>query len=58
MTEQLYYEASTLPPRDEFKPDTPLRLSVAAALAFLNGSMTASRLRREGAEHVAGRQHE
>lgn len=32
----------SLPPRDEVKPDTPLRLSVAAALAFPDGSMTAS----------------
>ena len=31
----------------EVKPDTPLRLNVAAALAFPDGSMTASGLRRE-----------
>ena len=39
----------SVPPRGEVKPDTPLRLSVAAALAFPDGSMTASGLRREGA---------
>jgi hypothetical protein len=32
----------SLPPRDGVKPDTPLRLTVAAALAFPDGSMTAS----------------
>jgi hypothetical protein len=37
----------SLPPRDEIKPDTPLRLSIAAAVAFPDGSMTASGLRRE-----------
>src|SRR5262249_4443525 len=42
-------------------PDTPLRLDVAAALAFPDGSMTASGLRREAAkgrlaiERVAGK---
>jgi len=46
-----------LPPRDAISPDTPLRLSVAAALAFPDGSMTASGLRREAAERV-GRQDE
>jgi hypothetical protein len=29
-------------------PDTPLRLGIAAALAFPDGSMTAAGLRREG----------
>src|SRR5271157_5679076 len=38
---------TTLPPRDEIRPDTPLRLSVAAAFAFPDGTMTASGLRRE-----------
>jgi hypothetical protein len=32
-------------------PDTPIRVGVAAALTFPDGSMTASGLRRE-AEHV------
>jgi hypothetical protein len=32
---------------DQIKPETPLRLSVAAARAFPDGSMTASGLRRE-----------
>jgi hypothetical protein len=45
------------------KPNTPLRLSVVAALAFPDGSMTASGLRREGArgrlviERVAGKDY-
>ncbi len=49
-----------VPLPDKVKPDTPLRLSVAAALGFPDGSMTASGLRREGArgrlviERVAG----
>jgi hypothetical protein len=38
---------STLPSRDKIDVDTPLPLSVAAALAFPDGSMTASGLRRE-----------
>ena len=41
--------STKLPPRHEIGPDTPLRLGVAAALAFPDGSMTASGLRREGA---------
>jgi hypothetical protein len=51
---------STQSPRlsvDQIGPDTPLRLRVAAALAFPDGSMTASGLRREAAERV-GRQDE
>jgi hypothetical protein len=35
--------------RDEIGPDTPLRLDVAAALAFPDGSITAASLRREHA---------
>jgi hypothetical protein len=35
-----------LPLLEQVKPNTPLRLSVAAALAFPDGSMTASGLRR------------
>jgi len=52
---------ATLPSNDQISPDTPLRLSVAAALAFPDGSMTASGLRREGArgklaiERIAGK---
>src|ERR1700758_666662 len=54
---------SRLPSREEIRPDTPLRLGVAAALAFPDGSMTASGLRREGArgrlviERVAGKDY-
>ena len=36
----------TLPPRDMITPDTPLRLEVAAALAFPDGSMSPAALRR------------
>src|ERR1700761_2950429 len=45
----------------QFDPDAPLRLSVAAKLAFPDGSMTASGLRREAAkgrlviERIAGK---
>ena len=40
--------------RDQVGPDTPLRLAVAAALAYPDGSMTASGLRREAARgHLA-----
>jgi hypothetical protein len=52
-----------LPPHDEIRPDTPVRLSVAAALAFPDGSMTASGLRRENArgrlvvERIAGKDY-
>jgi hypothetical protein len=45
---------ATLPTNDQIGPDTPLRLSVAAALAFPDSTMTASRLQRETAERVAG----
>jgi hypothetical protein len=38
-----------LPSIEAIGRDTPLRLSVAAALAFPDGSMTASGLRPEGA---------
>src|SRR5580692_12706748 len=54
---------SRLPSREEIGPDTPLRLGVAAALAFPDGSMTASGLRREGArgrlviERIAGKDY-
>ena len=51
----------SVPNRDEITPDTPLRLSVAAALFFPDGSMTASGLRRESirgrlvVEKIAGK---
>jgi hypothetical protein len=38
-----------VPPPDQINPDTSLRLSVAAALAFPDGTMTASGQHREGA---------
>jgi hypothetical protein len=55
---------TTRPLPEEIKQDTPLRLSVAAALAFPDSSMTASGLRHEGAggrlvvERVTGRRAE
>jgi hypothetical protein len=33
--------------REDVAPDIPLRLGIAAALAFPDGSMTAARLRRD-----------
>jgi hypothetical protein len=39
---------TNLPRVEEIAPGTPLRLSVAAALAFPDGSMTASGLRHLG----------
>ena len=51
----------TIPAPDNIRPDTPLRLCVAAAVAFPDGSMTVSGLRREAArgrlviERVAGK---
>src|SRR5271165_7197840 len=51
------------PPRDQIDANTPLRLAVAAALAFPDGSMTASGLRRESArgrlvvERIAGKDY-
>jgi hypothetical protein len=53
----------TLPPRDQIANDTPLRLNIAAALAYPDGSMTASGLRREATkgrlaiERVAGKDY-
>src|SRR5262245_47486252 len=53
----------TLPPRDQIADDTPLRLGLAAALAFPDGSMSASGLRREAArgrlaiERIAGKDY-
>src|SRR5437588_4621483 len=52
---------TTLPSRGEISSETPIRLSVAAALAFPDGSMTVSGLRRECArgrlviERIAGK---
>jgi hypothetical protein len=36
------------PPKDSINYNTPLRLSIAAAIACPDGSMTASGVRREG----------
>jgi hypothetical protein len=50
-----------MPPPEKITPDTPLRLEIAAVIAFPDGSMTASGLRREGArgrltiERIAGK---
>lgn len=52
-----------VPPRAEIEADTPLRLSVAAVIAFPDGSMSASGLRRESArgrlqiERIAGKDY-
>ena len=52
-----------MPSPDRVTPDSPLRLSVAAALAFPDGSMSPSGLRREGArgrlviERIAGKDY-
>lgn len=52
---------ASMPPPEKITPETPLRLGIAATLAFPDGSMTASGLRREGArgrlviERVAGK---
>jgi hypothetical protein len=52
-----------MPARSEITDDTPLRLAVAAALAYPDGSMTASGLRREAArgrlviERTAGKDY-
>ena len=51
------------PPLSQVAQDAPLRLHVAAALAFPDGSMTASGLRRERArghlivERIAGKEY-
>ena len=55
--------ASKYPPREDIGPDRPLRLAVAATLAFPDGSMSASGLRREAArgrlvvERIAGKDY-
>jgi hypothetical protein len=54
---------ASIPPPEKVAPDTPLRLGIAAALAFPDGSMTAAGLRREGArgrlaiERIAGKDY-
>src|SRR5262245_52746321 len=54
---------SKCPPREDIGDDQPLRLAVAAVLAFPDGSMTASGLRREAArgrlvvERIAGKDY-
>jgi hypothetical protein len=53
----------TVPPPGEVTPDAPLRLAIAAAIAYPDGSMTASGLRREAArgnlaiERTAGKDY-
>jgi hypothetical protein len=55
--------AGSLPPLGAIGEDTPLRLNVAAALAYPDGSMTTSGLRREAArgrlviERTAGKDY-
>lgn len=39
--------ALRIPPADQLKDDTPLRLDIAAALAFPDGSVSGASLRRE-----------
>jgi hypothetical protein len=52
-----------VPSPEQMTPDTPLRLGIAAAIAFPDGSMTAAGLRREGArgrliiERIAGKDY-
>ena len=52
---------SRIPAPEEIGPDTPLRLDIAARIAFPGGAMTASGLRREAArgrltiERIAGK---
>jgi hypothetical protein len=45
---------AAMPPPDQVTPDAPLRLGVAAAIAFPDGSMTAAGLRREAAPTEQG----
>jgi hypothetical protein len=55
--------ASRIPELDAIGPETPLRLAVAAALAYPDGSMAASGLRREASrgrlviERTAGKDY-
>src|SRR5947209_6379821 len=54
---------SKVPPLHQIDADTPLRLSIAATVAFPDGSMTASSLRRESTrgrlviERIAGKDY-
>src|SRR3984893_12317958 len=54
---------ASIPSPEQVTPDTPLRLGIAAALAFPDGSMTAAGLRREAArgrltiERIAGKDY-
>jgi hypothetical protein len=54
---------ASMPPPEKITPDTPLRLEIAAAVAFPDGSMTAAGLRREAErgrlviERVAGKDY-
>jgi hypothetical protein len=54
---------ASIPSPEQVTPDTPLRLEIAAALAFPDGSMTAAGLRREAArgrlviERIAGKDY-
>jgi hypothetical protein len=54
---------SRVPELDKVKPDTPLRLDIAATLAYPDGSMSASGLRKEAGrgrlaiERVAGKDY-
>ena len=63
MVMTLRTDAVVLPPAEQIGPNTPVRLSVAAALAFPDGSITASGLRREGSrgrlqiERIAGKDY-
>jgi len=43
-----------MPSRDQVGPETPFRLAMAAALAFPDGSMSASGLCREAARYAPG----
>jgi hypothetical protein len=52
-----------MPTPEKITPETPLRLGIAAALAFPDGSMTEAGLRREGVrgrlaiERIAGKDY-
>jgi hypothetical protein len=54
---------ATVPSPNQVSPDTPLRLEIAATIAFPDGSMTAAGLRREAArgrlviERIAGKDY-
>ena len=54
---------ASMPPPEKVTSDTPLRLEIAAVIAFPDGSMTAAGLRREGArgrlviERIAGKHY-